>query len=64
MATSFDVNLTFTSFVGHRQVKGGSIIGPVPFIQTIHTLEGEDIAPLDYPALSFLRVEPLDNFVF
>ena len=63
MAQSFDVNLTFTSYIGYRQVYG-SIIGSIPRIQTIHTLEGVDIAPEPYPPIPLLRVEPLSNFVF
>lgn len=63
MAQAFDVNLTVTSLLGHRSVVG-SIIGPTPFIQTLHTLDGEDIAPIDNTFAAVLKVDPIDTFIF
>jgi hypothetical protein len=63
MAQAFDVNLTITSYLGYRSA-ADSIIGPVPIVQTLHTLNGEDIAPISNPFAAVIKVEPIDTFIF
>lgn len=65
MATSFDVNLTLGSQLAFNIVGGGTIVGGVPTIQTVHNLNGDDFTTSSFTAFAgpLLRVNTLDDFI-